>query len=165
MPTRARIFSHWHHMIEGGSMTPLEFYDAVEAVIIRRNIPGLELSRIDWREGGWFSAHRCYLRVRRQQHLFDICGAPFGTCFFISWWLGEDSSATLNLLARVPITAPFIKSAVAPGTYYKIDTALMFQQACHLSVLSVLDELTDSQGLRSLNDLERQPILREFYTA
>jgi hypothetical protein len=39
--------------------------------------------------GGPASAKREYLQVGREKLIFDICGAPFGTGFFVSWWLAE----------------------------------------------------------------------------
>lgn len=74
----------------------MEFYASLEEAIKKRQIPGASTSRVDWHEGGAFSAKREYLRVSRENNSFDICGAPFGTGFFVSWWL---SSAPLQLEA------------------------------------------------------------------
>jgi hypothetical protein len=40
-----------------------------------------------------FSAKREYLRVERGPFVFDICGAPFGTGFFVSSWLVRPQTA------------------------------------------------------------------------
>ena len=32
------------------------------------------------------SAKREYLRMQRGKYAFDICAAPFGNGFFVSWW-------------------------------------------------------------------------------
>jgi len=50
-----------------------------------------------------------------------------------------------------------------PPTYFEIDTGLMFLNAVQGSVLATIDELTDSKGLPRLTELERKPILREFF--
>ena len=34
-----------------------------------------------------FTAKREYLRIRRNEYTYDICGTPFGSGFFISSWL------------------------------------------------------------------------------
>jgi hypothetical protein len=47
-------------------------------------------------------------------------------------------------------------------TYYRIDTADMFYQAVHQSVLDVIDGLRSAQGLRLLTEAERKPIMRGF---
>ncbi|MBI1818646.1 MAG: hypothetical protein HYR72_26990 [Deltaproteobacteria bacterium] len=78
---------HWSHLIEGLQASPKDFYKSVAAAIKRREIPDCKIGSVQWPEGGWFSARRLYLRVRRGKMLIDICGAPFGTGFFASSWL------------------------------------------------------------------------------
>lgn len=79
--------SHWSQLMEGMQASPTDFYQAIADAIERRQVPGRSLSRVQWREGGWFSAKRLYLRVERGDDLIDICGAPFGNAFFASSWL------------------------------------------------------------------------------
>ena len=83
------IISHWYQLIEGLQESSQQFYFLLEHAINERQIPNIDISRIDHREGGALSAKREYLRVRRKEYLFDVCAAPFGNGFFISWWLGE----------------------------------------------------------------------------
>lgn len=52
-----------------------------------------------------------------------------------------------------------------PTTYYKIDTALMFQAAVHDAVIEAIDGLTNAQGIRAMTELERKPVLKKFATA
>lgn len=149
------IISHWNKMFEGLQASPKEFYGAVERAIEKRQVPDVKRSRVDWREGGLLSAKREYLRVQRHEYVFDVCGAPFGNGFFISWWLGESQGC----LATIPGIGAFLR----PATYYRIDTASMFQGAIHAAVLEVIDEMTTAKGLRALTELERKPILRDFF--
>jgi len=72
------IFSHWYHLIENLQHSSQDFYSSVEKALEQRNLPEIEISRIDHHEGGVFSAKREYLRVDRREHTFDICAAPFG---------------------------------------------------------------------------------------
>lgn len=127
----------------------MEFYSSVESAVERRQIPDGGRSRVDWREGGLLSAKREYLRVRRNEYTFDICGAPFGTGFFVSWWLTEPLGCLGGIFRR-------------RTTYYRIDTALMFQEAVHSGVLEVIDGMTSAKGIRALSELERKPILRSL---
>lgn len=157
------VLSHWYYLLEGLQASPLDFYAAVEQAVARRQVPGVSLSRVDYREGGIFSAHREYLRVQRKKLVFDICGAPFGPSFFVSWWLGELRSRFVTLLLMIPILGLFVHHLLLLWeTYYQIDTALMFQEAVRGAVMDVLDELSKAQGLRILSPLERKPILREL---
>lgn len=206
------VLSHWYHLIEGLQTSSLDFYGKVEAALEPRQLPDASRSRVDWREGGAFSARREYLRVSRGRHTIDICGAPFGTGFFVSWWLAESRpnpilptiAALLAIgilgnifraigglaltvvgvvgvfialgavmgqgeaewhgyLLAIPILGPLWERLFLPATYYRIDTALMFQEATRHAVLDVVDGFTKAQGLRALTELERKPILRDFY--
>ncbi|MEX1258153.1 MAG: hypothetical protein WEG36_11100 [Gemmatimonadota bacterium] len=157
------VFSHWYQLIEGLQASPMEFYSSVENAVGRRELPDTKLGRVDWKEGGVFSAKREYLRARRREYIFDICGAPFGDGFFISWWLGEKPSGLLALVLMIPFVGVWIRRFLKPVTYYQIDTALMFQTAIHGAVIEVLDGLTTARGLRALTELERRPIQREYF--
>jgi len=77
--------AHWCQLIEGLQASPSTFYKSVEAALDRRQIPRLERSYVLWPEGGLVSAKRQYLRLTGRGMLFDICAAPFGTGFFVSY--------------------------------------------------------------------------------
>jgi len=97
------VLSHWYHLTEGLQDSPQRFYSSLEEAINGRQLPDISLSRVDYYEGGVFSAKREYLRVERKEHIFDVCAAPFGNGFFISWWLGKAESpfGTLALLGLI----------------------------------------------------------------
>ncbi len=214
---RTVVLSHWYTLVENLKASPAEFYQRVEKAIAERQVPLLERSRVEWHEGGVLSAKREYLRLARQRLVFDICAAPFGTGFFVSWRLGEIplsisiigvvlllillaviSSflfATLGIcwglsvfvialalgvslmrqtvshgladlddaLLKIPVIGPLYDRFLRPITYYRIDLALMYQQAVHAAVTQIIDEYTKAQGLPLLSDFERKPILRELY--
>lgn len=62
-----------------------EYYEAIEQELAARQLTGLEISRIEFAEGGILSARRVYLRMRRERLVFDVCAAPFGTTWFFSY--------------------------------------------------------------------------------
>jgi len=157
------VISHWHHLIEGLHDSPQRFYGSLEGAITRRQIPGTELSRIDYREGGIFSAKREYLRVRRNEYVFDICAAPFGNSFFVSWWLGELMGCLWGFFAMIPVLGAIMMRTLRPETYYRLDTALMFQELVRSAVLEVVDEIMKAKGIRALSEFERKPILSDLF--
>jgi hypothetical protein len=75
----------WCGLIKNCSVSSKEVYEKVEESIASRQIPGLESSRVFWHEGGALSAKREYLQLARERLVFEICAAPFGTGFFISF--------------------------------------------------------------------------------
>jgi hypothetical protein len=50
-----------------------------------------------------------------------------------------------------------------PTTYYERDTTTMYRTAIDKAVKEVVDELIHTQGLRPLTELERKPILKDFF--
>src|SRR2546425_2752428 len=65
--------------------------------LFRSQLPETALAKVEWSEGGIFSAKREYLRIERKELIFDICGAPFGRGFFVSWWLARSEEHTSEL--------------------------------------------------------------------
>lgn len=163
------VVSHWYQRFEGFHIEPKAFYDTLGRAIEKRKIPDSSMQQIECHEGGVLSAKRLYLRVHRKDHYFDICGAPFGNGFFISWWLINEPSGCLSgcLISLTPLpwvgaVARFFLELFFPYTYYRIDTELMFQSAVHSAVLDVVDRITEARGIRALSESERKPIMREF---
>lgn len=163
MPQGTVIISHWSTMIEGLEASPKEFFDAVERAIQTKTVPNTKHSRVDWREGGLLSAKREYLRIKRKDHAFDICGAPFGNGFFVSWWLGEIPSGFAALMISIPYIGFLFERFIKPTTYYKNDTAGMFQALIHGAVLEVVDDMTKAKGLKMLAPEDRKPKMRDFF--
>ncbi len=157
------ILSHWNTMVEGLEASPKQFFQSVESAISNKSVPNTRHARVDWKEGGLISAKREYLRIKRKNLAFDICGAPFGNGFFVSWWLGEVPSGFTQLVISIPIIGPLFSKFIKPITYYQIDTAAMFQALIHSAVLEVIDGMTSAKGLRALSDDARKPIMRDFF--
>lgn len=164
MSSNAGVISHWNTLIENFEASPQQFYTEVIGAIERRQIPQARTGRLLLAEGGIMSAKREYLQVGCKDFYFAVCAAPFGTGFFVSWWLLEPPLGCLTeMLLLIPMVGDIIRNFLTPLTYYRIDTALMFQSATHAAVLEVIDSITSSQGLRGLSEAERKPIMREFY--
>lgn len=83
------ILSRWGHLYPGLQLSGQEMFSKVEEKLKARAIPFVEISRVKWKEGGYLSAEREYLRAKRSGYAVDICAAPFGSGFFFSSWLTE----------------------------------------------------------------------------
>jgi len=158
----SHIISHWHQLIEGLQASPQAVYTQLDQAIAKRELPKAKFSRVKHRESGLFSPKRVYFRVGRKELIFDICAAPYGRGFFVSWWLGECPTIFWFLL-YIPILGPLVMWLFHRETYWRIDTALMFQDSVHAAVLEVIDDLIKAQGLRALSELERKPVMRELF--
>ncbi|MEF8700823.1 MAG: hypothetical protein V5B33_16170 [Candidatus Accumulibacter sp. UW20] len=158
------VISHWNHRIEGMQQSSNDFYAEVEGLIKDESVEGVKIERVNISEGGLFSSKREYLQIRRGEHVFHVCAAPFGTGFFLSSWLGIRESGFWAWLSDLPLVGGLVQNFLKPLTYYKIDTALMFQSIAHAAVLRVLDDLTATKGIQALTESERKPIMRDFFS-
>ena len=86
---KAEVIEHWIGFADGFQFASAEFYTAVEKELQARQVPGLEMSRVDFAEGGLLSDKRVYLRMLRERLVFDVCAAPFGTRYFFSCRMAE----------------------------------------------------------------------------
>lgn len=157
------ILSHWNQMIPGLMQSAQEFYGSVEAAVMPHDLKNVKFERVSFSEGGILSAKREYLQIRRGEHVFHVCAAPFGNGFFISWWLGQVESGIFAWLASVPGIGWIVGRFLKPLTYYKIDTAMMFQSVTHGALMQTVDSITQAKGIRAMTEAERKPVMRDFF--
>lgn len=81
---KGEILDYWIAFHDSLNLSPQEFYAAVEREIQARKIPGLEVSRQEFSEGGLLSEMRIYLRFIRERLAIYTCASPFGTSYFFS---------------------------------------------------------------------------------
>jgi hypothetical protein len=81
---KGEIVNHWISFVDNFSFSPSEFYEQVEEELKERCIPQMDVTRVDFLEGGLLSQKRVYLRMIRERMIFDTCAAPFGKTFFFS---------------------------------------------------------------------------------
>lgn len=70
------------------------------------------------------------------------------------WFLSED------VILMAPYLGPIYEYLFSPPSYYKHDTALMFQESVHGPMLGVVDQFLEGKGLRSLAPEDRKPVTR-----
>jgi len=120
--TPTEVQSHWSTLLDGLQFSPQEFYVKLEKALQARQVPDLKVSRVEWKEGGALSARREYVRLQRERLVFDICGAPFGTGFFVSEWMGQ---RPLHVLwALFAVIAGAAAAATAWGGFFRFTVAL-----------------------------------------
>ena len=161
MATATRVLSNWNQFLDGVSLSTQDFYTVVESAVRKRQVPDAEFGRVDYKMGGMFSARREYLRIKRGELVFDICGAPFGTGFFVSWWLQATKSAWGDLFGDA--AAGLFKSFVNPETFFKVDSAAMYRTIVHAAVIETVDLVLQKSGKAALSADAKKPILEGFY--
>ena len=88
-PKQPVVHKWWYVVQLDFEASTEEFYSAIEQDLAARELQGLELSRVEYAEGGLLSAQRAYLRMKRERLLFDVCSAPFGTSWLFSCRFSE----------------------------------------------------------------------------
>lgn len=78
------VLNHWIASADGFTYSPDEFYKLVQQQLEAIEVPGLEISQVEYAEGGVLSSQRIYLRLIRERLAFDVCAAPFGSRYFFS---------------------------------------------------------------------------------
>src|SRR5947209_3636254 len=86
---KAEVMEHWLAFVEGFQFSSSEFYDSVESELKVREVPGMEMARVEFSEGSILSDKRTYLRMVRERLVFDVCTSPFGRSFFFSCRFAE----------------------------------------------------------------------------
>lgn len=83
------VLEHKYRPFEGLECSTDEFYQAIENDLVQREVPGLQITRENFAEGGMLSSRREYLRMRRERLVFDVCSAPFGKTWFFTYRFSE----------------------------------------------------------------------------
>ena len=115
MAKQANVIAHWHQLFENFQASSVDFYASIEKAVAGRFVPEAHWSRVEHKESGLASARREYLRMHRGKHAFDICAAPFGNGFFVSWWFTEPPLKYGFLYTLVFLFAVFVGFNVAYG--------------------------------------------------
>jgi len=82
---KEEVIEHWYSPVDNFEFATADFYQMIEKELSARKVPNLEISNVEWSEGGMLSDKRKYLRLRRERLVFDICAAPFGSSYFFSF--------------------------------------------------------------------------------
>ena len=174
--TRWTVIDYWHDFGDGLQIAPLEFYELVQTELEARRLPRLQILSVTHREGGFGSAERLYLRIKRHWGYFDICAAPFGTGSFFSYryLVPKPYGMLVKLIGLVVVVnegtallVPIlgVKQALAAGTlsmivalvaffglrrdtYFRQDSGLMYLATVSAVVKSVYERVTLRHGAR-----------------
>ena len=148
------VLSNWRQLFPFFSFPAELFYSTIEEMVKKHQMPNIKIERVQQKEKGLFSSSREYLRVRRGYLIFEICAAPFGTDFFVSWWLYETEGTAGQLLKNTKL-GDWLTNKKHSKTFFQMDTESMFRSCVHECVLEALELVTAGKGVRQLNDSEK----------
>lgn len=81
---KGELLDHWIAFHDSLALPPQDFYESIEKALQARKVPGMEISREEFAEGGLVSDRRIYLRLFRERLAIYTCAAPFGAGYFFS---------------------------------------------------------------------------------
>jgi len=152
------LISHWHQAFEDTQLSSLDFYQVLYEAITAKKLPNITLTRAMYTEVGMFSAQREYFRVQRNEYIYDICAAPFGKNFFISYWHSETSGCLIGLISAIPLIGKPWARYLLKKTFYQQDSEIMFNESIRRILKQTIDNIHDSgRGLRRLEDKDFTP--------
>lgn len=150
----SNVLSHWTKTFPFTSISSEEFYTLIEQHLKEQNIDDCFIGRVTMKEGGVFSSSRQYYRVKFKHLVFDICAAPFGSHFFISWWFYESEGSMASFFRRTKFGS-YLQQRAAKRTFYQIDVEYMFENCIHQCITAVVDDMAESKGFRKLTNEEK----------
>jgi len=165
------VLYHWHALIEQFQTSSKEFYADIEKELDAREIPGLEVTRELFHEGGVLSDKREYLRLTRERLVFDICAAPFGTGYFFSCRFAEIPAIVKlwQLITLFVLLFSFVSfSLTLTVDFFGPGALFVYPFACAAAIILVIYLFRNALalGMRGLDGvLLRIPVMGVIYEA
>lgn len=150
----SNVISHWSHFFKSFSLSSNDFYGELEKFLSSHEMPHSQIQRTTHKEGGLLSASREYLRIKHGDIVFDVCAAPFGKDFFISWWLYETAGTMRTMLSNTKV-GNFLNDRAAKRTFYQVDEEDMFRSCVHECILETVTKVTEGKGTLQLTDADK----------
>lgn len=164
MPQPAgQIVARWRGELHGVDCSPLQFFERVAQAVEETGFPNIRFSEARRREVGFFSAERIYFRIRCEQLFFDVSAFVAGRTLVVGYWLHVDHPGLFELFSEIPGVGFLLDHLVRPATYYRVDLIQSFQHAVHDSIIHVMDELAERNGIDLLPENDRHPVWNEVW--
>jgi hypothetical protein len=161
-PKQAEVLSHWYSLVPNFNTSTNDFYEAVEKELKSSEVPGLNISRVEFSEGGLLSGKREYLRMTRERLVFDVCAAPFGKAYFFSCRFAEIPSV-IKLWQLAMLLIAFLVAVYVAWRYEGIWLGSLIVIAVFTFIFYTLRNAV-SMGLRDLDSfLVKDPMFGPIY--
>lgn len=135
-------------LLDHPSVSPRRFYELLELAIRNRKIPGIERpARVTRREGGFWRHRRECLRLTQNTLTFDICAAPYGSGFYVSWRLRHTSISWIAWLLVLPAILQLIARHRGARMDYEQDNLVLFEDAVRQALQQVIKQVTLAKGV------------------
>lgn len=162
IPKRENL-SRWNVLIHGLHYSSKEYYDKLELVLKTENVEGLKFTTKNLSTGGILSSRRLYAHISYDGFVYEVCAAPFGNSFFISYWMSGADNKLKNGIARIPLFGKHVVNIFFPETYYRVDTCNMFHTLLHDTIIALTDEIAEKNDAQKLSENQKIPVMKDIF--
>ena len=143
--------SNQYRRFENMSLSTQEFYDTIKRALKDKGYPNVTTSWAVYSEGTVIAGNREYLRIEHISIACDLCAAPFGKDYFISWWVGELPSIGRKVMRSLPWIGPAIESAFYPRGLYILDAEKVFCDCVNQIIEEAINAAVNGKGVRGIH--------------
>lgn len=159
---RPVVYSQWITPLLEFRSDTTKFYAAVEDGLKQLEVPELVTERLVFRDGGFLSVGREYLRVRRELLVVDILSAPFGK----SWWFSCRGAYLPRTLRWWEVYVFVAGLASFVGAYWYSFGMVIGGVALGMTIAMLLTMMVAARTWNGLDDLLlKLPVIGAFYEA
>jgi len=134
------LHSVTYQHFENLQLSAQDFYETLKTTIGQYQFPDVRCEIRTLSDNGWFESKRLYLQVKFHSFTYNICAAPFGKNFFISWRLEEADSFWIRFSRA--LEGKKFKS------FYELDTEMMFKDSITAIVIAQVEVVMSEHGFR-----------------
>jgi len=145
----AIVHTHSYRHFSDLQLSAQTFYSELNEAILSYEHPGVVCGVGPLGEGGWFSAQREYMRIKKGRYHYYVCAAPFGRSFFISWWLEEQDTFLIAFIASIPFIGRWLAGKTRAKTFFEMDSELMFTESIQFHIKAAVAKLMAEHGFRN----------------
>lgn len=165
-PRAILTLSRWAEPVPAGDETPDGFYTTLYNALKDR----LEERQLPFSAVGFgpkhlfstrtiFGSRPVYLAIRYQHLTYYVYAAPAPGGLFVSSWL----FSKYRLWEGHPILQWVLLWKLYQQTLFQFDVTDMFHSIAHNTLMDVVNDYREEQGLAPLEEHERRPVLHSFY--
>ena len=92
-----------------------------------------------------------------------VGGLPVGL-LLLGRAVAEGTFGDESAVLATPVLGPLYELVFNPFSYYRLDTAAMFQETVMRAVMEVVNGLRETQGIRALSEAEQAPSMQRVLT-
>ena len=163
MKSKKEVLNHWNILIHNLGYSSQEFYKKLNTELDSQKISGLKFKTSEKKTSSILSHKRLYATITYDGYVYDVCAAPFGESFFVSYWMQGTLNPMENFVSRIPFLGKRLVKLFFPVTFYRIDTSNMFHSLMHETIIELVNTISQENELETLTDQQTTPKMKNLF--